>query len=314
MKIITDNNFKIEYKTAVAIGKFDGIHKGHEKLLKELIKYKSDGFKCAVFTFQIPIASFFSGEKVKVLMSLKEKEEYLSEIGIDYLIEFPVNEETVSIEPIRFIREILVKKMQAGVIIAGPDCSFGHYGKGDFALLNQEADQNGYRAVMISKEREEDQTRLEISSSYVRSEIEKGNMEHAKRLLGRPYCVSGRVMKGRQLGRQLSMPTVNLIPGEDKLLPPFGVYFSDVYVGTMHYCGITNIGKKPTISDHEAVTVETFLYDFDDDLYGEFIQVDLQKFARPEQKFPSISALEEKLKEDMINGKEFHQNNPCHTS
>lgn len=296
-------DFKIQQKTAVAIGKFDGIHRGHRKLLKEVLSYRQKGYLAAVFTFEKPLGEYFTG-KGSVLTTNQEKEEYLADAGMDVLVEFPVNESTISMEPEKFIRKILADQMNAGVIIAGPDCSYGYRGRGDFALLKEMGRELSYETVLVEKELFDG---TEISSTYVRNEVEKGNMELAEELLGRPYSICGKVMHGRQLGRQLSMPTLNLLPEKQKLLPPFGVYMSRVKVGTQEFDGITNIGKKPTISDQERLSVETYLYDFDDDLYGENIEVSLLHFERPERKFDSIEDLKEHLKKDLKAGEEYRR-------
>lgn len=303
-KWIGSEDFKIEERTAVAMGKFDGIHRGHRKLLNEILSWKSKGYLTAVFTFETPVSRFFS-ETPGVLTTNQEKEEYLADLGIDILVEYPVCEKTMAIEPEEFIGRILVGQMNAGIIAAGPDCSYGHRGRGDFALLQKLGDVFSYQTVCVEKERCRDR---EISSTLVRTEVEKGNMEFVQELLGRPYSVFGKVMHGRQLGRQLSMPTLNVLPQEQKLLPPFGVYMSRVKVGTQEYDGITNIGRKPTISDQERITVETYLYDFDDDLYGENIEVSLLHFERPERKFASVEDLKEHLKKDLNAGEEYRKN------
>lgn len=302
IKFCNTTEFNINGDTAVVLGKFDGIHRGHQKLLEEVKKYKKLGLKIAVFTFHMPISSFFTGVKGQVLTTNIEKEEYLADLGVHYLIEYPVNGETVVIEPEAFIKDVLVDKLHAKILVAGPDCSFGYKGRGNFALLKEYGKQLGFKAVMVDKVYYEER---EISSTFVREEVEAGRMEMTSNLLGRPYSVSGKVMHGRKLGRQLNMPTVNLLPDEVKLLPPFGVYYSEVIVGTRRYDGISNIGRKPTISDSEKISVETYLYDFSDDLYGEQIRVELLSFARSEQKFASVQELKEKLKEDLQKGEEF---------
>ena len=289
--------------TALAIGKFDGIHLGHQKLLETVKSYKNKGLATVVFTFDKPMAAFFSGHDVQVLTTNEERREYLAELGIDFLIEFPVNDETISIEPEVFVKDILVHRLNAKVIAAGNDCSFGKGGRGDIELLRSMQEKFGYTTVEVEKISFEDDI---ISSTLVRSMVSDGNMETAMELLGHPYSVSGRVSHGRKLGSsELAMPTVNIMPRSDKLLPPFGVYFSNVIIGSSVYHGITNIGRKPTVSDNEAIGVETYIYDFNDDLYGEELKVDLLHWRREEIKFPNLDALKKQMHEDMNKGREF---------
>ncbi|MDE6419513.1 MAG: riboflavin kinase, partial [Lachnospiraceae bacterium] len=137
-----------------------------------------------------------------------------------------------------------------------------------------------------------------------------GHMEQAERLLGRPYTFRGTVCHGRSLGKTLDMPTVNLIPEEGKLFPPFGVYFSRVRIGDQIYRGITNIGRKPTVGDKESVGVETYIYDFEQEIYGTGIEVKLLSYKRPEQRFESVEALKEQLAADRRDGLAFFSNIP----
>ena len=145
----------------------------------------------------------------------------------------------------------------------------------------------------------------EISSSYVREEIQKGQMELAAKLLGAPYVVSGRVMHGKRLGRTLGMPTINLLPEKDKLLPPNGVYLSRLNFGGVSFPGITNIGCRPTVSDSGQMSVETYLYDFDSEIYGEYVEVSLYSFRRPERKFSDVKELKQNMAHDIEEGRRY---------
>ena len=130
-------------------------------------------------------------------------------------------------------------------------------------------------------------------------------MELAAKLLGAPYCVSGRVMHGKRLGRTLGMPTVNLLPEKDKLLPPSGVYFSRLSFSGVSFPGITNIGCRPTVSDSGQMSVETYLYDFDSEIYGEYVEVSLYSFDRPERKFSGIPELKQNMEADIARGRRY---------
>ncbi len=288
----------------VTIGKFDGIHLGHQKLLSEVLSARDRGEGIAVvFGFEKPVASFFTGKPQKVLTTNSEKRKFLSEMGFDCLIEFPVNEESLGIEPEVFIREILSQGLMAVRVVAGPDCSFGHKGRGNVALLREMEEECGYRTTVVDKLRFRDEI---ISSTLVRGCILDGDMEKAGQLLGRPYSLEGGVCHGQQLGRPiLGMPTANLIPDPDKILPPFGVYFTRVHVGEACYNGVTNIGCRPTVSEGSFVSAETFLYDFEGDLYGQEIRLDLLHRQREEMKFEDISGLKARMHKDMRAGEAY---------
>ena len=147
----------------------------------------------------------------------------------------------------------------------------------------------------------------EISSTYVREMVEKGDLVTAGRLLGRPYSFEGRVEQGNRIGRRMGMPTLNLYPGQDKLLPPRGVYYSRVLFEGGTYPGITNIGHKPTVSNTNTVSVETYLYDFDRDMYGKEIVTELLQFKRPERKFENMKHLKKQMEEDIEEGRQYHK-------
>lgn len=311
MKIIRlTKNSIMEYEgsSAVAIGKFDGIHTGHRSLLQRLLLYKQKGLCTVVFSFEKSITAFLKGQKDVVIATEEEKIELLSDMGIDYLALYPVNEESISIEAEEFIENILVKQLKAKAIVAGEDCSFGRYGKGDGRLLLEKSAEFGYEFECVPKVREEYEGRVrEISSTYIREEILNGHMEHVNSLLGRHYSFNGVVVSGNQIGRTIDMPTANIKVSEGKILPPMGVYLSRIYVRKNVYAGISNLGRKPTIKQDEDVNLETYIYDFDEDIYSENIKVELLAFIRPEQKFESLEKLKAQLFRDKENGRKLYQ-------
>lgn len=302
MKIIEGTtDFILSGKTAIAIGKFDGIHLGHKKLLSQLLLQKAQGLLATVFTFDVQEAAFLGGEE-KELTTKAEKRAAFAALGIDVLIEFPLNKETAATAPEDFVQTYLGERMRAAYICAGPDLSFGKGGAGGFALLSRHADRLGYRAQRIEKIRVDGE---EVSSTRVREAVRLGRMEEAGRMLGRPYSAGGIVEHGRQLGRMLGMPTANLLPEEKKLLPPSGVYYTRVHIDGMDesYRAVSNVGCKPTVSDENRVGIETYLYDFTGDLYGRKMNVEFLKFRRPEHKFDSVEALKTQIAADIEAGR-----------
>ena len=304
MEIIQDTTeFYIEQKTAVAIGKFDGIHKGHIQLLSHILGQKERGMLAVVFTFY-PSASVFFGQGPKAELTTRyEKRKLFEALGIDILIEFPLNVETAATDPKEFVEKILVRQMHAGYIAAGEDLSFGYKGMGNKELLIKMAEASGYKVQIIDKVYHENR---EISSTFVREAVEKGDMVLACELLGRYYSFEGKVEAGNRLGRRLGMPTLNLYPVTEKLLPPKGVYYSRVLYENCIYPGITNIGYKPTVNATSEISVETYLYDFDRDMYGKQIVTELLQFKRPEQKFENVQELKRQMERDIAEGRQFH--------
>lgn len=304
MKIISNTlDFELNMDTAVALGKFDGLHIGHRKLLGEILDKKKDGLAACVLTFDPSPAVFFGFSDGREITTREEKRALLEELGVDVLVEFPMNNENASMAPEMFVKEILVKRMHTKWIAAGSDVTFGDKGKGNEVLLRKLAAECGYGVTTIDKLKVDD---TEISSSYIRSLLETGDMEKVTSMLGMTYSVSGTVEHGKKLGRRLGMPTVNLIPHKDKLLPPNGVYFSKVKIDENIYNAISNIGYKPTVSQEKVIGLETYLYDFDQDVYGKQITVYLESFKRAEMKFFSVEELKEQMEKDIADGKAYH--------
>ncbi len=313
MRIIENTTkFHIEEPTAVAIGKFDGFHLGHQKLLRQLREQKDQGLLSAVFTFVPSPAAFFSSEPVRDLSTVAEKRRIFEQSGVDYLIEFPFFQEIADMEPELFIHDVLVGMMNAGCVVAGDDVSYGKRGAGDSALLRKKAKENGYKVIIIDKVLYGQRV---VSSTYVREAVREGNMGLVAKLLGTPYYVGGEIVHGNRFGRTLGMPTVNLLPPQEKLLPPKGVYYSYVYLhsrsGNRSYDGvqipsITNIGTKPTVNNVNQMGVETYLYNFNADVYGENIEVYLLEHKRPEMRFGSVEELKAQMQEDIAAGRKYH--------
>ena len=311
MKYIKDTvEFQIEEPTIVTLGKFDGRHRGHQKLLRTMKKLKEEsGYPTAIFTFATAPMTMVTGQAQTVITTNLERRANLEKMGIDYLVEYPFNEDTRRMPPELFIKDILARRMQAREIVVGPDCSFGFKGAGNADLLGRMAVSEGYRLHVIEKER--DDTR-DISSTYIREELKKGNVEKANQLLGQPYAIHGEVVHGNHIGGSvLGFPTANLVPPAIKLLPRFGVYVSRVLVDGCYYCGVTNIGRKPTVAGENPIGAETYIFDLDEDLYGKVIEVQLLAFDRPEMKFGSLEELKKRIELDKEFASAYYRSHPA---
>ena len=297
--IIGTTEFELKRETAVAIGKFDGVHLGHRRLLDEILDKKKDGLDACVFTFDPTPAVLFGTSDGKELTAKEEKRKFFEMMGVDVLIEFPLNSDTAAIPPQEFVRQILCNQMNASFLAAGKDLSFGAGGTGNAFLLQKMSSELGFDVKLIEKVTIDG---MEVSSTYIRKLIENGRMEEAERFLGMPYSVTGQVVHGNRIGRTLGFPTVNLLWPETKLLPPKGVYLSEVLWQGKLYRSISNIGCKPTVANEKIMGVESYLYDFEKEIYGDAIEVRLHKFTRPEQKFSGLDALKEQLRKDIAAG------------
>ena len=295
--IANTKEFHIAEPTVVSIGKFDGLHCGHKKLVAEMMNYRVRGTKTAMFTFSTPPGTLVKGKVQNVIMTNREREQLLEEAGLDYLVEYPFDDEVRTMDPEVFVAEILVGKMNARIIVTGPDCRFGYKAAGDQKLLEELAGKYGYRYIVVEKAKDSDYKI--ISSTYVRDLLADGQILKANKLLGYRYFITGTVEHGNAIGHRKLYPTANLIPPPEKHLPKYGVYVSRVTVEGKVYAGLSNVGKKPTIKGENPAGVETYLYDFDGNLYGKEIKVELLDFVRPEMKFSSIEELKAQLDYDV---------------
>lgn len=305
MKYITaTTEFKIEEPTVVTIGKFDGRHRGHQKLLKTMLDIKDKmGLKTAVFTFSTAPSALVEKKQTTVITTNAERRNNLKKAGMDYLVEYPFTEDAAHMSPEEFVKLILVGKMNAKAIVVGTDCGFGYKRSGNADLLRVLASVYNYHLEVIEKAQEDHR---DISSTYVREELDKGNIEKANELLGEPYSIHGKVVHGNHIGGPvLGFPTANIIPPSEKHLPPFGVYVSKVLVDDVWYGGISNVGKKPTVEGENPTGVETFIFGVQENLYGKEIEVQLLTHVRSEQKFNGMEALKEQIGKDKEYGMEY---------
>lgn len=312
MQIIAGTReFQIGEPTVVTIGKFDGRHKGHQKLLRTMLGFREmDGLRTAIFTFDMAPAGVVSGKKQALITTNQERRNNMKKTGIDYLVEYPFDQEVARMPPEEFVKRILLGQMQAKAIVAGTDCGFGHHRAGNAALLQKLAPEYGYQAVIIEKEQDEHR---DISSTYIREQLDMGQIAKANQLLGEPYAIHGEVVHGNHIGAPvLGFPTANLLPPPEKYLPRFGVYASRVLIDGRYYGGVSNIGAKPTIHGENPVGVETFILALEPgvDLYGKNIEVQLLDFERPEQQFGGLEELKAWIELDKQYAAEYFKKHP----
>lgn len=284
MEIIRGIDFHLK-NSAVSLGKFDGVHRGHRLLLQKIMS--AERLCPTVFTFD----GIFTGERI---YTGREQSLVLEQLGMSREILFPFCEETKAMTAERFVDEILSERLDAGLVCVGEDFRFGKDRLGDVELLARMSGRYGYELCVYPKLQDEEGI---ISSTRIRAELAKGKIQEANRLLESSYFISGEVAHGRAFGRTIGMPTANIIPDREKLLPAYGVYVTRVEVDGQRYGGVTNIGRKPTVGGSD-VGVETTLLDFEGNLYGKNILVYFEYFLRPEKKFSGIDALKKQIYQD----------------
>lgn len=292
MDILRGTDYKIN-NSAVSLGKFDGIHRGHRLLLQEILQ--ASPLIPTVFTFDT------AGKVIKDMGSFRsqiydqrEKSLLLQRIGVEREILFPFHEGTRQMLPQDFIRQILHEALDAKLVCVGEDFRFGKDRSGDVGMLQQYASRYGYCVKVIPKLQEDGDI---ISSTRIRTLLQEGDLSSANRLLGEAFFFYGKVIHGNALGRTMQMPTANMLPEPEKVLPPAGVYATRVTVRGAEYSAVTNLGYKPTVGS-ARVGVESCLLDFDQDIYGEEICVRFHQFLRPERKFDSLDALRHQMEQD----------------
>lgn len=290
------------HNSAVSLGKFDGLHLGHQLLIDKTISLKQEGYTSVVFSFLYNPRNLFSDVDMKIIYTEEEKTRKLMERGLDVFISFPFSKETANMEPAQFVKEVLIDRIDAKVIVVGSDYCFGHNREGNVDMLKELSKQYGYELIVYDKLKLD---KTIVSSSFIREELEKGNIQIVNQMLGSPYSIIGEVMHGRKIGRTLGMPTTNLIPDDIKLLPPNGVYASKVIIDGKSHDSVTSIGFKPSVGRESKKGVETFIFDFEDDLYGKIIDVRLYGFEREEVKFNSLEELSTQMHKDIDWAKQF---------
>ena len=228
MRYITNTlDFQLEKRSVVTLGKFDGLHRGHDKLITRTLELGKKGYDTVVFTFDVSPLVKLGTRITRTLLTNEERKVLLERKRIDCLIECPFVPELIQMEPEDFIREVLAVQLRAAYVIVGPDFHFGYKRKGTPELLKKLGHRYGFEVEILDKEMEEER---EISSTWIRETLREGRIEKVNHLLGYPYFVKGKVVHGRQLGRTWGLPTINQIPENGKLLPPFGVYASKTYI------------------------------------------------------------------------------------
>ncbi len=288
--------FHIEDPAVITFGKFDGLHRGHEMLMENIHKVaQENGLKTVVFTFNIPPQKQVRDASARVLTTNEEKRYIFEQCGIDYLIECPFTKEIMCMEPENFIAWI-TEALSVKYMVVGDDFCFGHNRSGNHKVLKAYEEKYGYKTVVFKKMQEDHR---DISSTYVREEIAAGNIKKANHLLGHPYFIFSKVIHGNQIGRKMGIPTINMFLPPEKLLPKNGVYVTQTTVLGQTYKSISNIGYKPTIAKDNPVGVETYILDFDEELYDQVIQVSFIDYIREERKFDSLTELQLQIEHDI---------------
>lgn len=291
--------------TVVALGNFDGVHKGHQQIIARTVKSaEAAGLKSAVFTFSNHTSTLLENVPyVKNILYAEEKAAIIESMGIDYLFNIPFTYEILRMSPESFIEEILVNKFKIKEAYCGFNFTFGYKASGTPEILIHEGLKHGFGIHVQEPYIIDD---VIVSSTYIRKLIEDGEMEKCTKFMGRMYSIGGEVVVGNKLGRTIGFPTSNIMIDEGMATPPNGVYITYCIYNGIKYPSVTNVGVKPTIGRYKK-NVETHIFNFDKELYGKNIKVQFVKRTRNEKKFESVEALSNQIKSDCIMAKAYHR-------
>ena len=283
-------------KRVIALGFFDGVHKGHGALLRTVAQAadRLGAMPCA-FTFDRSPTAAITGQTIPLLSSVEDRVWLMRRYyGIEEVIVAPFDG-MQKMDWQDFVSEYLQKELGCVHVVAGHDFHFGYMGKGNPQRLQEKCGELGMGCDIIQKV---EQDGITISSTYIRTLIAQGEMERANQFLGHPHTLTNRVAHGKKIGTTtLGFPTVNLLIPQGVIVPAYGVYATRVWFDGQCRCAVTNVGVRPTVEDNDGhVTVEGFILDFDGDLYGHEIRMEFYKYLRPEQKFASMQALADEIR------------------
>ncbi len=276
-------------KRIFALGFFDGVHLGHQALLKECVLLAERlGCQPAAITFDRHPQSLYT-QAPPLISTAADRKFLLEQYGIRYVRQYSVVKETMSTPWEQFLEDLL--DLGAAGFVCGDDFRFGFRGQGNSEKLKNFCTERGLPCVIVP---EQTMDGIRVSSTYIRRQLETGDMATAVKFLGHPYLLTGTVVPGQQLGRRLGIPTANLRLPEGLTVPKFGVYACRVRVEGEVYPAVTNVGTRPTV-EGQGITVEPWILDFSGDLYGKDITLEFRYFLRPEQKFNSLEELKQEI-------------------
>ncbi len=284
----------------LAIGNFDGIHLGHQKILQLLEeKAKKYALPSLVLTFSPHPEKILGGKIVKMIQTLDQRVREIEKFGIEVLLVVPFDKKFSSLSGQDFIQKIMINTLKAREVIVGENFRFGKNREGDISLLRQSAARYNFRVHSIPPVVKDN---LIVSSSLIRSSLQEGKIEIANNLLGRLYEIEGSVIKGKSRGKALGFPTAN-IETENEIIPP-GVFISTALIDSKKFPSLTNVGNRPTFP-HEETIIESFIMNLNKNLYGEKIRVNFIKKIRDEIKFKTPDDLSHQIKKDLEKAKDY---------
>jgi len=310
MEIITSlDNLNIDGKTAVALGNFDGLHIGHKLIMEDAVRTAHErGMKSLCFTFSNHPFNFIlrrsddDPDALKLICTESEKIELVRGMGFDILVNVPFDEHIMKMRAGDFFRDIIAGCLNAGYVSVGFNYTYGARAEGKPDMLVRACEESGIGVTIHDAVMAEGKV---VSSTLIREMIAAGNMEAVALYLGRPYSFTGKIIHGNSLGRTRDIPTANFPAPQGRMLPPNGVYFSRTLIEDAEYASVSNIGMKPTVGS-DTKTIETNIFELNEDLYGKDVTVVFDHFSRPERKFGSTDELFAQIARDCSDARSYY--------
>lgn len=306
----SNSDYNFEKPTGIGLGNFDGLHIGHMTLINTLINESIlNSLESVVYTFKKHPENIIKKKLfTPLIITMEKKIELLNQTDLDYTYFEEFDEEYSRIKPEDFVKEILVEKLKMKLVVVGYDYRFGHKGKGDIHLLKELGEKFDFKVIIIPPVKLDNEI---VSSTIIRKYIERGYVDKAFLLLGRHYSIKGQVEKGKGIGRTLGFPTANITSKNHLIFPKKGVYITKAKIEDNIYSSITNIGNNPTFGKNEDISIETFIIDFNNDIYGKEIEVFFIEKIRSEKKFSDIEELIIEMKKDLLKARNYFRSEYC---
>lgn len=296
MKFYDDiDNYNENKRTVLTLGKFDGFHRGHQRLIQKVLELKTEELKSLVLSINLNEYKMEQGYEIHEIMDTQEKIDFL-ENKVDYYMECQFTDELRNTTALEFVEKTLVEKFKVAHLVVGQGFQFGAGGEGNITFLREMALKYNFQLHVVNKLSYGFES---ISSTFVRMEVKQGRMEIVNDLLGYNYGIQGEVIHGAKLGRSIGFPTLNIQVPKLKVMPPRGVYICSIVIDGNRYYGMGNLGCKPTVSTSVEDLLEVHVLDYDEDTYGKVVKVEFIKYLRIEQKFEDLNKLMQQIRIDL---------------
>lgn len=298
MELLNIENYEeTRFNTAIALGNFDGVHIGHQQLIKKVINIsKTKGLKSSVLLFKNHTRTLVDSKGPLLLSSYEQKNKLIEDLGIDLIYTTPFNDDVRKLSPEEFFVNILIKKLNVKTVVVGIDYRFGYKASGDSELLLDLGERYGVEVIIFKPIYFEGSV---ISSTRIRECLIRGDVKKATNMLGRNYSIIGDVVKGKEIGHKLGFPTANLKPNINYVIPKNGVYSTETIVENKRYLSATSVGYNPTFMENQ-IKIESHIIDFNNTIYNMTIELIFVDYLREEIKFNNIELLKKQILEDII--------------